>query len=705
MLAVFKREFKSYFTNVTGSLFVAVLLLFLGIYFNAYHLSYGYPYISYTVQSVLFISLILTPVLTMRSMADDRRTKTDQLLFTAPVSPMAVIFGKYMAMVFVFLIPVLVMSVLPLILGIYGSVPYAECYVAILAYFLFGCSCLAIGMLISTLTENLIIAAIGSIGVLLVCYVMSGIKEMISETGNWFTKALTAFDIMHPMKDMLQGILPVAGVLYYLSVIAVMLFLIYEIIMRRRFELSGQTVGASVFSASVSLVGIALIIGVNIAAAFIPEAYKSVDVTDNKLYEITDITKNMVGALEEDVTVFVLANKDDYDTTVLQTLSRYETLSKHLKFEYIDPKVNPEFAKKYDVDAAKEGSLIVVSDKRHKYIGYDELYESEFDYSTYSNNTTGYDCEGQLTSAIDFCISDEMPKLYIVKGHNEAELSDSFRSMLSKSNYDMTELNLLKEDAVPEDAAAIIIDAPVADFSKEDAAKVKAYIDKGGKALIISSYSPQKLKNFDSIMEAYGVSLVPGVIVEQNTDNYYQAPYFLLPQIKNDPVTAELLRRDRLVLMPYAQGAKVKEVLPEGVSVSEILVTSGEAFARVDFENNTDFKKSASDEMGPFSVGLSVQKQCGDETAKILYFTSEAIIADNVDSMTAGSNTLMVSAGVAQMAAGKESSVSIPVKSFDRENITVNRTTAVILALLLAGVVPLIVFISGLVVWISRRKR
>ena len=104
MLAIFKREFKSYFQNVIGWLFVAALLAVYGLYFYVYNLKNGYPYISYDLKGIGFIMMIAVPILTMRSLSDEKKTKTDQLMLTSPVSVGRIVAGKYLAMAAVYTI-------------------------------------------------------------------------------------------------------------------------------------------------------------------------------------------------------------------------------------------------------------------------------------------------------------------------------------------------------------------------------------------------------------------------------------------------------------------------------------------------------------------------------------------------------------------------------------------------------------------------
>ena len=160
MKAIYKREVSSYFNSMIGWIFVAVLTVFIGIYFFAYNLFQGYPYFSLSLGSSLFIFMVVVPILTMRSMADERHTKTDQLLLTAPVSVTAVVLGKYFAMLTVFAVPVAIACLCPLIIALNGTAFLLADYGAILAFFLLGAVEIAVGMLISSLTESQIIAGV-----------------------------------------------------------------------------------------------------------------------------------------------------------------------------------------------------------------------------------------------------------------------------------------------------------------------------------------------------------------------------------------------------------------------------------------------------------------------------------------------------------------------------------------------------------------
>ena len=182
MCAIYRRELKSYFCGMTGVIFMAFLLLMTGIYMTVYNFGMGYPAFEYCLSGISIVYLLAVPVLTMRSVAEEKHSRTDQLLYSLPMSITSVVMAKYLAMVTVLALPIGVMCLYPLILCMYGSVSLTASYSAILAFFLLGAALIAIGMFISSLTESQVIAAVISVAVFLLCYLMGGISTLIPAT-------------------------------------------------------------------------------------------------------------------------------------------------------------------------------------------------------------------------------------------------------------------------------------------------------------------------------------------------------------------------------------------------------------------------------------------------------------------------------------------------------------------------------------------
>ena len=546
MLAIFKREFKSYFQNVIGWLFVAALLAVYGLYFYVYNLKNGYPYISYDLNGIGFIMMIAVPILTMRSLSDEKKTKTDQLMLTSPVSVGKIVAGKYFAMAAVYTIDIALFALSPLVLSIYGKVALSEAYVALFGYWLYGLSCIAVGLFISSISESVIISAILTFAALFLSYMMQSITGLISSSGNLLTKVLNCFDLYTPFENFVSGCFSVTSAAYYVTVILLLCFLTTQSIQKRRWAFSKKMIGTGTFSAGMIVVMCAICVVVNLVVTALPAKYTSIDCSATKLYSLTNDTKDRVSKLDEDITIYVLNSKKSKDAKIDETINRYKDLSSHIKVKYVDPATSPKFYQDYTDTTPTTNSLIIESKNRSKVIDYNDIYE--YDSSSYyygyqsQSSITGYDAEGQITSAIEYVTmdADELPVIYQITGHNETEIGSNFQSVVSKANANLKSLELFNEEKVPDDATAIIINSPTVDFNEEDAQKVIDYLNSGGKALIIGCYAyNDELTNFNKILAAYNVSFKTGVVAENDSSKYYQNPLYLLPTVETTDYTSD----------------------------------------------------------------------------------------------------------------------------------------------------------------------
>lgn len=287
MLAVYKKELRSYLTSMVGYVFIAFILLIMGIYFTAYNLQYASPDFGATLSSVTFLFLVITPILTMRILAEEKKNRTDQLLLTAPVSVWKVILGKYLSMVTIYAIPVVISAFYPLIMGRYGVISYPMAYVAVIGFFFLGCAQIAVGLFLSSVTESQVIAAVLTFGILFCSYMMDGIESFFSDTAissmvafliiavvvgivvyqltkniifsscvggvlvigiaavyfikpTVFTgliqKFLNLFAIANHFDDFVGGIFDVTGIIYMVSVVCIFVFLTVQCIQKRRWS-------------------------------------------------------------------------------------------------------------------------------------------------------------------------------------------------------------------------------------------------------------------------------------------------------------------------------------------------------------------------------------------------------------------------------------------------------------------------------------
>ena len=285
MTAVFKRELCSYFKGVLGYLLAAFLLVFAGIYCMAYNLSGYYANFEYVLSSIAFIYLIAVPIISMRALAEEKKQKTDQLLYSLPIRLSDVVLGKYLAMLAVLALPTTIMALYPLILSQFGTIAYSTAYGALIAFFLLGACLLSIGLFISSVMESQVAAAVITLVIMLMLFFMGDLSTFVSTAGSASMMALCMIALLfavilyaltkNPMIAMLAGIAGVGGiqvwyradaaafsglfgdmmnaisvfdrfntfvdgvfdltaVVYYLSISAVMLFLTVQVMEKRR---------------------------------------------------------------------------------------------------------------------------------------------------------------------------------------------------------------------------------------------------------------------------------------------------------------------------------------------------------------------------------------------------------------------------------------------------------------------------------------
>ncbi len=179
MLAIYKKELRSYFTSMIGYVFIAFFLVIVGVWFFYENLLQGYTKFEYTLNAIAFIIILLTPFLTMRLMAEENKQKTDQLLLTSPLSAASIVVGKLLAVLTVFLAGVAVTCFYPLILSKFGSIQFASAYASIFGFAMMIAAYLSMGLYISSLTESQVVAAVISFIVFLFTVLMDGLASTL----------------------------------------------------------------------------------------------------------------------------------------------------------------------------------------------------------------------------------------------------------------------------------------------------------------------------------------------------------------------------------------------------------------------------------------------------------------------------------------------------------------------------------------------
>ena len=451
------------------------------------------------------------------------------------------------------------------------------------------------------------------------------------------------------------------------------------------------------YAIALTVLVLALLIVVNILAGALPANLTKLDISSSKLYSITSNTKAVVNALEQDVTVYWIVQSGQEDAVIENLLSKYDSLSDFLHVEKKNPDVYPTFAQQYTEETIANNSLVVVSGEKYRYVPYSDIYVTQGSQFSYSY-TTSFDGEGAITSAIDYVVSTELPKLYLLEGHGESQLPESFQDQLEKENLETESLSLLTGDEVPEDAAALVLYAPSSDISQEEARMLLSYVQEGGKLLVLAGpVADGELTNLYGILETYGITAAQGIVSEGDRNHYaFQAPYILLPELGDSDITAPLTEQNYYAIVPVAAGLQ----LGDDSRVTALLTTTDSAYSKTSGYSQTTYEKEEGDIDGPFALGVDIA-----DGGELVFFTSSYLLEDMYNAYSSGANSDLVMNALSSLL-GERQALSIRSKSLNYNYLTISDSAASLLKLVMIGLVPMLYLaMGGAALWDKRRMQ
>lgn len=450
-----------------------------------------------------------------------------------------------------------------------------------------------------------------------------------------------------------------------------------------------------VFSAGLVVLAVAAVIIFNLLAAQIPASKAQLDLTESKIYNITDTSVAYLQGMEEDVEIHVLANKELVDSRIVRFLEKYVSLSDHLTLEYVDPMVFPSALSAYGADAYTIVVSCAATGRQEtvnlgEIIGYDEMA-----YYMYQQQVeTDFDAEGLMTSAIDGVLSSAGRVAYETSGHDETALPADMRELLGKVHLTVNSVNLLTGGGIPADCDLLVMNLPTRDLADDELAMIEEYLAQGGQVIYCMAAQLEPLPNFEKLCLDYGLSAVPGIVAD--TQRYYQNnPYLFFPILDASVDAVGSLSGDATLLFYGSRGMTLADPVRESISVTPFLTTSDGGVAVVDEENQVE---------GVFVVGAVATEAVDDGiTARFTVYGSDSLCSASLVSQftNVDNHSLFVSSAIA----GFEdvNPIDIPPVSLAEETNTV--TTGGIWALLFILVIPAALLVAGLIRWARRRKQ
>jgi len=424
------------------------------------------------------------------------------------------------------------------------------------------------------------------------------------------------------------------------------------------------------------------------------------DITRNQVHTLSEQSLKVIEALKEDVVLKAFVNPtqlQDFENI----FSKYTYYSRKLKREFVDVDKDPLVVEKYGIRAA--GTIVVESGDRNIKV----------------ENLTGPDdpkLEEKITNAIISVTKGGKKKLYYVSGHGERLLSDTGREgfsemkeALENSRYQVGELVILEKGAVPDDAELILMAGPKSEIMAQEYQALEKYLKRGGKMLLmVEPNSPASLREF---LLKYGADWKPKkVVLETNSLQQLAGGNPLTPIVTSYDRNHEITRESKqLTLFPIATPVEKAKEIPEGEVVTSLLLSSAKSL-ETDLQGDKVKVNQATDRKGPLSLGLAIKSEIkAPETADQKPKELRLVVVGDSDFASNQARQFGMNADLFQnmlsWLAQEEDLIAIRPRSSaeSKFDITEQRSRVIILASVV--IAPLAMFISGMTVWLRRRRR
>lgn len=460
------------------------------------------------------------------------------------------------------------------------------------------------------------------------------------------------------------------------------------------------------------LIIIALFIGISVlmqSLDLIP-----LDMSQDKLYTLTDESKEKVKDVDKDVNMYFIGVEDD--DSILDLAKQYTKENERINVEAINLDERPDIAQKYEIQSG-DMVIIVECGDRSQMISYNDLYT--YDPTTYETIDIS---EERLTAGILSTTIDEVPKIYFLSGYSDFSLTDGMQYLdiyLQNEINEVDTVDILTTGKVPDDCDTLIITTPNKDFDEITTNAIIDYINSGRNILWLNSViaEEQDFPNVNKILAMYGVNPfgVGGIRETTAEKKVYNSPDLIMPELQYHEITDNLQNG-----MLFLNATKINLVSSEelanlNVEETDILKTSEGSYFRTNFYNSGD-EKTDEDETGPFLVGAELEKTITEETedtnavvSKLIIFGENYFVSDLPLSSSVNSPLI-------QFRQNKDLVLnSIAYLSDREEDITARKTTGnvtytateqentIILAIIFG--VPILIIVIGIVVWIKRQRR
>lgn len=444
------------------------------------------------------------------------------------------------------------------------------------------------------------------------------------------------------------------------------------------------------------------VIGVNFLFSVLgSKVNMNIDLTKSKVMKVSQLTKDTIDNLKEDVRIISLIPQDAadaygiYDSMDL-LLKKYDNMSSKITYTRVNTEKEPTIFQKYKDTSgndATQDSIIFETDKTYRVVDIATV-------ASITNNMVLFGGEQLFTSAIELVTGGKEITIYVTEGHNEVANAEFMSSVFSGQPFVIKNLNLM-EGGVPEDASLLMILSPQNDFLSEEIDALDKYVSNGGDLIVAAPNELNKnTEKLSAYLSEFGVSFSNAYVVEESTKNYFNnMPMCIIPEIANTKITEALYNSNSRVATIYSQAINVTSA--ENVQHNVVLSSSEKSYLKGDINSIT---YSEGDKKGPFTLALYATKMYdGNKNADMLFLGNSYYLHNTFLNDTGFANKTFLTNSV-KVLTGSTSLLSIGPKDMTPSTIAIDASQANFLTILVIAVIPLAILLAGFIVWIRRKN-
>ena len=622
MRAIFKRELQAYFYTAYAYVYMLVFLALGSVFFAVGNLASRSGDLTGFLWNMGYLWMLLTPVLTMNVYAGERRSRTDQLLLTSPISLRAIVLGKYLAGCAVLGLTVALCGFYALIVALYGRLYPAEALCGLLGFVLQGCAFLAIDLLISARSRTPVTAAVWAFGVNLLLWLTDVVSSAVNTA--WIRRVLSFVSLYKRAAPFRQGQLSLANIVFFLAVIALCLFLTVRALDARRW--SGRSRRTLYHLLLCLLAALTATAAAVVGDLWEERAAGRVDLSFNRVTTQSAATDAVLAGLNHDVHAYVVASAGNDLNDLNALLDRYQAATPRFSWSSESLSRNPlllQWASDDVGDSAVTADCVIVRCEdtgRTRVLTWDDYMRFSYDSETGDYAWTGLTYEEAVTGAVAYVAADSLPAVQLLTGHGELGASETqaLERILTGANYAPRRVSLQAGDEL-DPAAPLMILSPVLDVSETEAQALAAFAQAGGSVFVTADFTdPDDLPNLYAFYRLYGVAPRPGLVLADENDrgSYYTNVAEITPTLLSVQGVTDALTQsgaDLIILAP-ARAVDIVGEASADLLISPVLQSADSCYLRAVQRDSVDLARQDGDPRGPFMLAVLCDRGFADGT-------------------------------------------------------------------------------------------